>query len=700
MNSELQSLQQSQRPSEMSSSSCQWGRPDREKNIRSVIPAPSKNRNRGINPTVEDSPTRSNLSCCPGRSESGVNLSEERRKREEVRILKKTLEDLNTELRITDSSLSRYRELLNKIIPMYDLLDIRSQSITDFEQIALQAEQNYKKAIFDPRCDDDERTRLYEESIWARKTWEEVRKVTETAEAKVSEQETEELFMNEVVDSGNGPGGLLGWSMYMTGKTTVELNLAAKLKVDMPDVYIFDVKRHHSNTNQHILPDYDKECILLMSTVREVVRYSKSKLTTIVPGPPEQQPGHEFDIETAFEGNRDGMIINYDPKHYLLRMFEMFRSNAVSYRLAAQILMSINRLDTDVREAIKIDRDTTKFKHIFTPLCPNADIKTCFERFKDVCVYLMDLTVFVPTDKEIRGIIRDLHVPTTSMKVARSVWVKALEWDSLLRTMARNEEYYVDMWENCLRDQPSLREAYDRKSLQIAWAKKLPSGDMKSTVNISIVIHSLVESRAHLEDPPGVIIGNSLKFHDVGQRHAEEEGEDQESENDREHSQAAASARLINHEPHARSTNGPGEVLRANRNEIERRMNIPEMEQRFSLFDETTPVDSLPMLSWTEQKTQLNQQSNMFNLESENYACRLCGRKGHCHLDCKSRDLRGKLNMVNLFYRDGAWKDTLNKTLKSASIFKGVTIAQRDDIFRKMQELSARHGKRNGRRMS
>ena len=30
--------------------------------------------------------------------------------------------------------------------------------------------------------------------------------------------------------------------------------------------------------------------------------------------------------------------------------------------------------------------------------------------------------------------------------------------------------------------------------------------------------------------------------------------------------------------------------------------------------------------------------------------------------------------MVNLFYRDGAWKDTLNKTLKSASIFKGVTI--------------------------
>ena len=648
----------------------------------------------------------------------------EKIKRDQLRRLNQSYDELQRELRKAEATRPRYLQLLTEITRVGTLIQSKSTNLIDYEKKAKETDQRYVEAINDPQCSEDDRVRLYHENEAAqeelRNAGVELREETTARKSALNESEMSEQFMKEAIQSGSK--GLLGWTSHMTGKAINELNLAAKLKTDMPDVYTFDEKRRQASTTQDVLPQDGRLSVLCMSRTREPVKYSKSRLITSVPGPPDDKTDSLRGNNIAFRGNRDGSSTNFDPKYHFKKMFEVFKMHNISYKAAAIILMQTDRLDPAVRDAIRSNQEDTSFSRIFTPLPPDADIRDCFDRFKDVCAYLIDTTVFVPADSEIRAIIHDLHAPTSSIETARRVWKQALEWDNLLRNNSRHQDYYKDMWERILRDQPSIQAAFDRERADIAQERQWSRSDTRLERNISAVIQSMVDNRTlpeseettnRTERPPrlrdqrdaarvSVVSGQSTQVYSSKEPAHSNVEEDCYSEDDEEFYRSddyetrvtvVSSSEQLNQDLLARPTMSQGAYRKSKHDELEERLGIPPLNKAMLKVNEHTEVDALPMLSWDESKVWSKQRDNQYDLRGYRYSCRMCGRMHHCHVDCRSCDNEGKLRMVSFFYRDQEWEQALLATFKRATVFYSLTTDQKQDIVDKMRTISVRFEK-------
>ena len=105
-------------------------------------------------------------------------------------------------------------------------------------------------------------------------------------------------------------------------------------------------------------------------------------------------------------------------------------------------------------------------------------------------------------------------------------------------------------------------------------------------------------------------------------------------------------------------------------------------------FSDSTEVTELPMITFDQVRGRRKKGArNQFDLLETRYVCELCGREGHCHVDCFSADEGGRLRMLSFANCQEGWENWLNKAFRRALIFRDLNSYQKEGVMRKMEEL-------------
>ena len=88
----------------------------------------------------------------------------EKIKRDQLRRLNQSYDELQRELRKAEATRPRYLQLLTEITRVGTLIQSKSTNLIDYEKKAKETDQRYVEAINDPQCSEDDRVRLYHEN--------------------------------------------------------------------------------------------------------------------------------------------------------------------------------------------------------------------------------------------------------------------------------------------------------------------------------------------------------------------------------------------------------------------------------------------------------------------------------------------------------------------------------------------------------
>jgi hypothetical protein len=152
--------------------------------------------------------------------------------------------------------------------------------------------------------------------------------------------------------------------------------------------------------------------------------------------------------------------IVHDAKHFLQRMFTIFRNYHISYAQATVYLLNTDRFVGKIGEKVRLHtlrsrsasalETPSPYAALFEPLDSNAEPEVAFKQFKGACEFIIENSVVVPSDESINSILRHMVAGGRNFDEMRDVWYDSLRLDSQLRFALRQHNYYIDLWEGLL----------------------------------------------------------------------------------------------------------------------------------------------------------------------------------------------------------------------------------------------------------
>jgi len=512
--------------------------------------------------------------------------------------------------------------------------------------------------------------------------------------------------------SRGGAEGLMGWTEYSDPQSTDTriLNMAVKFREDMAAVYLLDPDKANQSYDSDTFPPDTRFPVLNSNISLTPVKYTAT-----------------CQVYMPFDS---GQRYNVDPKIFFASIFGIFELNQVSYGEAASILLRPNRWDHSTRERIQSHKVMHPLSHVFNPLPSGTDIRGQLKRFKETVAFLIDCTVVVPIDDDIKEILRQLRVPRehANFHAVREVWVSVLKWDNLLRMATRGEDYYMDLLNSTLTFCIHLKAMFEsERNLFIVsnYSSGITAAEMKSKSKITMIITSLAQKftvtlneynpmpsfggGGWAEENTGYDLSEMeedyLSTTDVNYVQLQEGDEEYEQEEFYDYNEyeeecwmpevtvsqvdidANEYSNSNEHFEHRGFSKSRRYHSRKNWNaDIAVELEIPTLI--VPEFSDSTEVTELPMITFDQVRGRRKKGArNQFDLLETRYVCELCGREGHCHVDCFSADEGGRLRMLSFANCQEGWENWLNKAFRRALIFRDLNSYQKEGVMRKMEEL-------------